>query len=81
MAERRWRWHRAAMPVIAPLTSYGSRDVEKKPRPVPKAVRDAIVMMVYGKPDEYTASVENLPDGYVRCRDARKLSGKTASFS
>jgi hypothetical protein len=52
VAERRWRWHRAAMPVIAPLTSYGSRDVEKNPRPVPKAVRDAIVMMVYGKPDE-----------------------------
>jgi hypothetical protein len=40
------------MPVIAPLTSYGSRDVKKNPRPVPKAVRDAIVMMVYGKPDE-----------------------------
>jgi hypothetical protein len=41
------------MPVLAPLTSFGPRDlVEKKPRPVPKAVKDAVTLMVYGKPDD-----------------------------
>ena len=38
---------------LAPLTSFGPRDlVEKKPRPVPKAVKDAVTLMVYGKPDD-----------------------------
>jgi hypothetical protein len=40
------------MPVIAPLTSSGSRDLEKKPRPIPKAVKDAVTLMVYGRPDD-----------------------------
>jgi hypothetical protein len=43
------------MPVVAPLTSSGSRDLEKKPRPLPKAVKDAVTLMVYGR--------QNDPDG------------------
>ena len=39
------------MPVVPPLTSSGSRAL-KRPRPVPKPVRDAIRLMVYGKPDD-----------------------------
>jgi hypothetical protein len=40
------------MPTIAPLTASGSRDVEKRPRPVPKHVRDMIVFMVRGRPED-----------------------------
>ena len=39
------------MPVVAPLPSSNPRDREKR-RPVPKPVRDAIVLMVYGRPDD-----------------------------
>ena len=39
------------MPVVAPLASSNPRDREKR-RPVPKPVRDAIVLMVYGRPDD-----------------------------
>ena len=34
-----------------PLTASGSRDL-KRPRPIPRTVRDAIVLMVYGKLDD-----------------------------
>lgn len=40
------------MPTIPPLVASGSRDVARKPRPVPKPVRDAILLMVYGRPDD-----------------------------
>ena len=39
------------MPSVPPLTSSASRDL-KRPRPLPTAVRQAIVMMVRGLPDD-----------------------------
>ena len=39
------------MPVIHPLAASGSRDLET-PKAVPKAVRDALVLMVRGRPDD-----------------------------
>ena len=39
------------MPIVPPLTSSASRDL-KRPRPVPAAVRQALVMMVRGLPDD-----------------------------
>jgi hypothetical protein len=38
------------MPSIAPITASGSRDL-KRPRAVPKWVREAIKLMVFGLPD------------------------------
>jgi hypothetical protein len=40
------------MPVIAPLTSSGSRDLEKKPRPLPKHVKAMFGYMVRGAPGD-----------------------------
>jgi hypothetical protein len=39
------------MPSIAPLTSSGSREL-KRPRPIPKHVREMIRLMIYGRPDD-----------------------------
>jgi hypothetical protein len=39
------------MPSISPITASGSRDL-KRPRPVPKLVREAIKLMVHGLPDD-----------------------------
>src|SRR5689334_15710687 len=39
------------MPINPPLRASGSREL-KRPRPIPKAVRDAITLMVYGKIDD-----------------------------
>jgi hypothetical protein len=35
-----------------PVTASGSREPEKRPRPIPKAVRAAIKLMVHGDPDD-----------------------------
>jgi hypothetical protein len=40
------------MPAIAPLTSSGSRDLEKKPRPLPKHVKAMVGYMVRGGPGD-----------------------------
>jgi hypothetical protein len=39
------------MPQTHPLTASGSRDL-KRPRRIPQDVRDAIRLMVYGRPDD-----------------------------
>lgn len=39
------------MPITQPLAVSGSRE-PKRPRPVPKAVRDMLKIMVYGKADD-----------------------------
>lgn len=39
------------MPDIAPLTASGSREM-KRPRSIPKAVREALRLMVYGREDD-----------------------------
>jgi hypothetical protein len=41
------------MPANAPLTAAGSRDPDKqRPRPIPRKVREACDLMVYGRPDD-----------------------------
>jgi hypothetical protein len=40
------------MPDNPPLAAAGPRDPEERPRPIPKAVRLAIALMVAGKPDD-----------------------------
>jgi hypothetical protein len=35
-----------------PLAASGSREPEKRPRPIPQKIRDAIVLMVYGRADD-----------------------------
>jgi hypothetical protein len=38
---------------VSPLTSASSRDPEKqRARPIPQKIRDAVLLMVYGKPDD-----------------------------
>ena len=44
-------WSFLETPIIPPLTSSASRDL-KRPRPIPKKVGAAIVMMVRGLPDD-----------------------------
>jgi hypothetical protein len=39
------------MPSILPLVASGSREM-KRPRPVPRLVRDAVRLMVFGAPDD-----------------------------
>jgi hypothetical protein len=39
------------MPINPPLRASGPREL-KRPRPIPRTVRDAIVLMVYGKLDD-----------------------------
>ena len=40
------------MPATPAIAAAGPRDPVKRPRPIPKAVRAAILLMVYGKPDD-----------------------------
>lgn len=41
------------MPANAPLTAAGSRDPDKqRPRPIPRKVREACDLMVFGRPDD-----------------------------
>jgi hypothetical protein len=54
------------MPDNPPLTSAGSRDSDKRPAPIPKAVKEVIRLMVYGTGDDA------LPMGFV---EASKLAG------
>src|SRR5271165_5834615 len=55
------------MPSVPPLTSSASREM-KRPQPIPKPVREAIRLMVYGKPDD--------PDGRpLPFGDAARASG------
>ena len=55
------------MPINPPLRASGSREL-KRPRPIPKAVRDAIALMVYGK-------IEDPDCAPVDFITAAKLSG------
>lgn len=48
------------MPTNPPLLASGSRDL-KRPRPIPKQVRDAIKLMVWGKLDDPDCS----PVGFI----------------
>jgi hypothetical protein len=43
------------MPDNPPLLAAGSREPVVRPRPIPKAVREAVKAMVYGMPDDPTA--------------------------
>jgi hypothetical protein len=40
------------MPISPPIMSTGSRQPEKRPQPIPRKLRDAISLMVYGRPDD-----------------------------
>jgi hypothetical protein len=56
------------MPANPPLTASGSRDPEKRSRPPPKPVRDAVALMVRGRSDD--------PDGRpLDFIEAAKLCG------
>jgi hypothetical protein len=55
------------MPTNPPLTASGSREL-KRPRPIPRPVRDAITLMVYGK-------IEDPDCAPVDFITAAKLSG------
>jgi hypothetical protein len=55
------------MPDIAPLAAAGPREL-KRPRPIPKAVRAAITVMVYGKLDDHDCA----PLDFI---EAGKLAG------
>jgi hypothetical protein len=52
-----------SMSVVNPLTASGSRDPDKRPRPVPKQVRDVIVLMVRGHPDDPDKSLDFIEAG------------------
>jgi hypothetical protein len=55
------------MPINPPLRASGSREL-KRPRPIPRSVRDAITLMVYGK-------IEDPDCAPVDFITAAKLSG------
>jgi hypothetical protein len=40
------------MPTNYPLASAGVREPDKRPRPIPKIVKDACLLMIYGDPDD-----------------------------
>ena len=40
------------MPITSPLGSAGDPDPRKRARPIPRRVRDAVTLMVYGKIDD-----------------------------
>jgi hypothetical protein len=56
------------MPDNPPLAAAGSREPEKRPRPIPKAVRQAVILMVYGRHDD----PEYKPLDFI---EAAKLAG------
>jgi len=56
------------MPDNPPLSAAGAREPEKRPRPIPRAVRDAINLMVFGKMDDADCA----PLDFI---EAAKLSG------
>jgi hypothetical protein len=55
------------MPTIPPLTASGSREL-KRPRPIPKVVRDAVNLMVFGRLDDFDCK----PLNFI---EAAKLAG------
>jgi hypothetical protein len=56
------------MPQNSPLTSAGNLSLDRRPRPVPKKVKDAITLMVRGNPDD--------PDGApLTFIEAAKIAG------
>jgi hypothetical protein len=56
-----------AMPANPPLTASGPRDPEKQPRPMPKHVKDAIVLMVRGRPDDPDGKPLDFIEAAKRC--------------
>ncbi len=56
------------MPATSPVLSSGARDPRKRARPIPRPVRDAITLMVYGKIDDPDCA----PLTFI---EAAKLSG------
>jgi hypothetical protein len=56
------------MPISPPIMSSGSRQPEKRPQPIPRKLRDAISLMVYGRPDDPDCA----PLAFI---DAAKASG------
>ena len=55
------------MSVVPALTASGSRDPAKRPRPVPKQIREMIVLMVYGQPDDPDGRPLDFIEAAKRC--------------
>jgi hypothetical protein len=52
LGERKQPFWIFQMPISPPIMSSGSRQPEKRPQPIPRKLRDAISLMVYGRPDD-----------------------------
>jgi hypothetical protein len=56
-----------------PIATAGSREPDKRPRPIPKVVREAILLMIYGDPEDE----DGLPIDFISAAKAVGMQPQT----